>query len=46
MSKKNIAMKKIFLKNKFRQEGMYKKHTKVNNKFLDHVSYGLLKTQM
>jgi RimJ/RimL family protein N-acetyltransferase len=41
--KKNISMRRIFLKNKFRQEGSHKNHTKVNNKFLDHVSYGLLK---
>jgi len=41
--KKNIPMRKIFLKNKFRQEGTHKNHSKVNNKFLDHVSYGLLK---
>ncbi len=41
--KKNIAMKNIFFKNKFRQEGSHKNHTRVKNKFLDHVSYGLLK---
>ena len=41
--KKNIAMKNIFFKNKFRQEGFHKNHTRVKNKFLDHVSYGLLK---
>ena len=41
--KKNIPMRRIFLKNKFRQEGLHKNHTRFKNKFLDHVSYGLLK---
>jgi RimJ/RimL family protein N-acetyltransferase len=39
---KNIAMKKIFLKNKFKKEGFHRNHTFFNDNFLNHVSYGLL----
>ena len=38
---KNTAMKKIFLKNKFKKEGFHKNHTFFNKKFVNHVSYGL-----
>jgi len=43
---KNRAMKKIFLKNKFKKEGFHKNHTFFNKNFVNHVSYGLLNKKL